>query len=141
MSQSNTRKGVLSFVAGEDLTGMEDRCVKLSHDTGRPVVVLPTNHRDYVPYVLVEDASTGELVSVAPLTPEQNVRVVLKGECNPGEILVLADPSEAEDRGKVRALPVNISDHYSAIMAAEESGVDGQHLLARPGVFGEHAIP
>ena len=34
MSQSNTRVGDIRVLAGEALTGMEDRLVKLTHDSG-----------------------------------------------------------------------------------------------------------
>ena len=39
MSQSNTRVGDIRVLAGESLTGMEDRLVKMTHDTGAAEVL------------------------------------------------------------------------------------------------------
>lgn len=46
MSQSNTRIGDFRVLAGESLVGMEDRLVKLTHDTGVPEVTLPAANSD-----------------------------------------------------------------------------------------------
>ena len=41
MSQTNTRSGDIPVTAGDDLTGLEDRLVKLSNSTGKTVASLP----------------------------------------------------------------------------------------------------
>ena len=59
------------------------------------------------------------------------MRVPLKGTCNPGDTLVLADVGTAADTGKVRALPATPGT-YRGLAIAEEAGVDGQSVLAHP---------
>ncbi|MDD4175075.1 MAG: hypothetical protein PHN34_12620, partial [Kiritimatiellae bacterium] len=56
---------------------------------------------------------------------------VLKGTCNPGDVIVLADTGTAADKGKVRALPA-AAGTYRGLGIAEEKGVDGQSVLFRP---------
>ena len=139
MSQSNTRVGDLRVLAGEDLTGMAGRLVSLTHDTGVAEVVLPTANSAHVPYVLIEEGEDAALVSVRPLEAGRNVRLKLKGACNPGDVLVLADVATAADAGKVRALPT-AAGTYRGLAIAEESGVDGQLVLARPASIGNITV-
>ncbi|MDD5706465.1 MAG: hypothetical protein PHR35_11095 [Kiritimatiellae bacterium] len=139
MSQSNTRVGDIRVLAGEDLTGMEDRLVKLSHDSGVAEVLLPTAIADYALYLVIEANTDAKLVSVRPVQAERNVRLVLKGTCNPGDVLVLADPGTAADKGKVRALPA-VAGTYRGLAIAEEAGVDGQLVLARPAMLGNIVV-
>ena len=138
MSQTNTRVGDLPVTAGEDLTGKEDRLVELVNSSGA-AVQLPSANTDYALYLLVEGAASGENVTVRPLTPERNVRVLLKGTCNPGDTLVLADVGTAADKGKVRALPASAGT-YRGLLIAEEAGVDGQLVLARPNPIGNLTV-
>ncbi len=135
MNQSNTRVGSRPFVAGEDLRGHEGRLVKVWHKEGPPEVALPSDEADLAVYVLLEGAAQGETTAVLPLSPERNVRVTLLGSCDAGAVLVLADPSQAEDRGKVRELPVDAGT-YRGLLIAEEPGVNGQQVLARPAMLG-----
>ena len=139
MSQSNTRVGDFRVLAGESLTGMEGRLVKLTHDTGVPEVLLPAANSDYALYVLLEGAADAVLVSVRPVEPTRTVRVRLKGTCNPGDVLVLADVGTAADKGKVRALPA-AAGTYRGLALAEEVGVDGQLVLARPAMLGNIVV-
>ena len=67
MSQSNTRVGDIRVLAGEALTGMEGRLVKLTHDTGVPEVKLPAAITDYALYAVIEGAADAALVSVRPV--------------------------------------------------------------------------
>ena len=135
MSQSNTRVGDLPVAAGEDLSGMEGRLVKLSHDGGKAEVVLPAANGDYAFYVLLEGAADGATVSVRPVEAGRNVRLRLKGTCNPGDVLVLADVATPADKGKVRTLPSSAGT-YRGLAVAEEAGVEGQLVLARPAMVG-----
>ncbi len=135
MGQTNVKVGSLRVLAGEDLTGMADRLVVLTHDTGVPEVKLPTAVSDYALYLLLDAATDAALVDVAPIQAGANVRVVLKGTCNPGDVLVLADPSTAADKGKVRVLPT-AAGTYRGLALAEEKGVDGQLVLCRPALIG-----
>jgi len=133
--QSNTQVGDLQQVAGVDLTGMEGRLVKLASVSGKPVVALPDDAADVVPFVLTEGAVAQANVSVRPLESGRNVRLILAGDCEPGNVLVLADTDVEADRGKVRAVPAEAGT-YRGLAVAEESGVDGQWVLARPATLG-----
>lgn len=135
MSQSNTRVGDIRVLAGESLVGMEGRLVKLTHDGGVAEVKLPAAVTDLAVYVVVEGGADAALVSVRPAQAERNVRVTLKGTCNPGDVMVLADTGTAADKGKLRALPADAGT-YRGLGIAEEAGVDGQLVLVRPAMVG-----
>ena len=130
MSQSNTRQGDFTVLAGEDLTGKAAYLVKMTHDTQVPEVKLPDSVTDMAIYVLLEGAADAALVSVRPLENGRTVRLQLDGTCNPGDLLVLAAINGVKD-GKVVKLP-SVGGTYRAIAVAEEAGVDGQLILARP---------
>jgi len=135
MSQSDTRAGDIPVLAGEDLTGKNGRLVVLTHDGGVPEVKLPTANADLAFYLLVDDNADAELVAVRPFEAGRNVRAVLKGTCNPGDVIVLADTGTAADKGKVRALPA-AAGTYRGLGIAEEKGGDGQLVLCRPAMIG-----
>lgn len=135
MSQSNTRVGDIPVLAGEDLSGTEGRLVKMTHDGGAAEVVLPTGNSDYALYVVIEGAADAGLAAVRPMESGRNVRLRLSGTCDPGDVLVLADTGTAADKGKVRALP-SAAETYRGLAVAEEAGVDGQLVLARPAMLG-----
>ena len=82
-------------------------------------------------FVVIDGAEAGKNASLRPLNAERNVRVPLKGTCNPGDVLVLADVATAADKGKVRTLPT-AAGTYRGLLIAEEAGIDGQLVLARP---------
>ena len=138
MSQSNTRVGDIRVLAGESLTGKEGYLVKMTHDTGVAEVKLPAAITDYALYAVIEGAADVALVSVRPIEAGRNVRVSLKGTCNPGDVLVLAAIA-GSDAGKVRALPT-AGGTYRGLAIAEEVGVDGQLVLARPAMIGNIVV-
>ena len=137
--QTDTKGGLIRVLAGADLTGKRAYLVKMTHDTGVPEVILPAAVTDLAVYLVDDENTDGKLASVEPLTGERNVRVKLKGTCNPGDVLVLADPSTAADAGKVRALPA-AAGTYRGIAVAEEKGVDGQLVLCRPYAVGNVVV-
>jgi len=139
MSQTNTKVGDIRAAAGEDLTGKEGFLVKMTHDSSVPEALLPTANGDYALYVVIEGAADGENVSLRPIEAGRNVRVKLDGTCDPGDVLVLADVATAEDKGKLRALPEDAGT-YRGLAIAEEAGVDGQLVLARPAMIGEIVV-
>jgi len=139
MSQSNTRVGDIRVLAGESLVGMEGRLAKLTHDAGVPEVMLPTLNSDYALYVVLEGGVDAALVSVRPIEIGRTVRVTLKGTCNPGDVLVLADVTTAADKGKVRVLPTTAGT-YRGLGIAEQVGVDGQLALIRPALIGNITV-
>ena len=138
MSQSNTRVGDIRVLAGEALTGMEGRLVKMTHDTGVAEVKLPEAITDYALYAVIEGAADAALVSVRPIEADRNVRLKLKGTCNPGDVLVLAAIA-GSDAGLVRTLPA-AAGTYRGLAIAEEAGVDGQLVLARPAMIGNITV-
>jgi hypothetical protein len=139
MSQSNTRVGDFRVLAGEALTGMEGRLVKMGHDTGVAEVTLPAANSDLALYLVMEGAADAKLVTVRPVQADRNVRIALKGTCNPGDVMVLADVGTAADKGKVRALPAGAGT-YRGLGIAEQVGVDGQLVLVRPAMIGNITI-
>ena len=139
MSQTNTRTGDIPATAGADLTGLEDRLAVLTNSSGKTVATLPAANSDPAFYLVIEGAASGKTASLRPLSGERNVRVPLKGTCNPGDTLVLADVATAADKGKVRALP-GTAGTYRGLLIAEEAGVEGQLVLARPAPLGNITV-
>ncbi len=138
-SQTNTQAGAIVRAAVEDLSDKEGHLVLLTDDSGTPVVTLPAAQSDITPYVLVDGDIEGEDVAIQPLSGDRNVRVRLKSTCVAGDILVLADIGTAADIGKVRKIPTTAGT-YRALLIAEESGVDGQLVLARPCSLGNLTV-
>lgn len=130
--QSNTQEGILSFEAGEDLTGKEAHLVELRNTSGKAQVFLPDNMADVPAYLLQEEVSAaGKQVAVRPVDSNRNVRVRAKGSITIGQLLVLADPSTAADKGKVRAYPATTGTWY-ILGIAESAAADGELVLMRP---------
>ena len=140
MNQSDTRVGAFRVLAGQDLSGMEGRLVVLTHDTGVPEVKLPVANGDLALYVVTEGGADGTLVTVEAVSPAKNYRVALKGGCNPGDNLVLADVATVADAGMVRVQPA-AAGAWRVLAVAEEKGVDGQALLIRPAMVGLITVP
>jgi len=137
MSQSNTRVGDIRVLAGEALTGKEGYLVKMTHDTQVPEVKLPAAVTDYAVFVVLEGGADAALVSVRPIQADRSVRLKLKNTCNPGDVLCLAAIA-GSDAGKVWTLPTSATNRGLAI--AEEAGVDGQLVLARPAALGNIVV-
>mgnify|MGYP001209414890 CR=1 FL=1 len=119
--QGDCKCGALAFVAGENLSAATGLLVKLS-SAGK--AVKPGAMSDIAPYVVACGAFEGYLCGVVPLTSAANCRIVLKGACQAGSLLVSAGDGRVEAGGlSGSAVPVGV---------AEESGVDGQRVLLRP---------
>ncbi|MFM2241535.1 MAG: hypothetical protein RLZ97_390 [Verrucomicrobiota bacterium] len=127
--QSNTQEGPFEVLAGENLTGMEGRVVKLTHDSGTPEVILPNDVADEADYLLLAGGADGAMVTVVAIDRSQPVRIRLDGTCNPGDKLTLAAINGTND-GKVRTVPAT-ADTYWVAFRAEEAGVDEQLVKAR----------
>lgn len=138
-SQSNTQSGNVVFVAGEDLTGKEGYLAEIRNASGVANINLPDAITDLALYVIDDGSESGGNVSVAPFEPSRNRRVRLKGTCVPGDQLVLADPTTAADKGKLRKIPA-ATGTYRVLAIAEESGVDGQLVLTRPVHIGNVSV-
>jgi len=135
MSQSNIKFGPVPFNCGADLTAAADHIVVLGHSTGTPQMTLPDALTDHALYLVLEGNAVDETGYFLPISPAANVRVPLIGTCNPGDTLVLADPSVEGQPGKVIVLP-ETAGTYRAVAIAEEAGIDTQLVLSRPANLG-----
>ena len=137
MSQSNTRVGDIRVKAGGDLTGKNGFLAKMT-DVFGPAVDLVKFAGERPLHVVIEGAATSQLASVRPLEPNRNVRLVLVGTCNPGDTLV-AMVGAGANNGKVQALPAGAGTYFG-VAIAEEAGIDGQLVLARPASIGNIVV-
>lgn len=128
--QSNTKKGDIVLKASVDLTGKTNFLVKIVNNGGVANFALPTSTEDEAIFVLASEATAGSDAAAEAPSPNENFRAVLKGTCNPGDILSLADPSTAADAGKLHKQPTTTGT-YRSVAIAEEAGVDGQYILVR----------
>jgi len=135
MKNSDVTRGPIQLPGNADLTGREGFLLKVTSNSGAANFALIAAITDDANYICESGNVSGAYSQAAPLTPEQNVRAKLKGTCVPGDRLVLADPSNAGDEGKLRKLPAT-SGTYTVLAVAEETGVDGQLVLARPSRIG-----
>ncbi|NOU36240.1 MAG: hypothetical protein HOO88_05680 [Kiritimatiellaceae bacterium] len=135
MSQTNVQTGSVSMPCGADLTAHADHLAVLSHSGGVPKMILPASLTAPALYVVLAGAPSGENGDFHPLTPDRNVRLPLVGTCNPGDTLVIANPSVTGQPGKVCALPATAGT-YRAIGIAEAKGISGQLILVRPANLG-----
>lgn len=130
-TQTNVIKGDHVLPAGADLTGMEGRLAVIGNSSGVAVANLPAAITADVTGVITEGAAAGANVTLRPFCGNRNMRAVLKGTCNPGDRLTMADPTTAADKGKVRTVPSDVGT-YIVVGIAEEIGVEGQHVKLRP---------
>ena len=137
MSQSNTQVGDIRVKAGMELIGKEGYLAKMN-DAWGPVVELVKFTGDRPLYVITEGAAVSKLASARPLDPGRNVRLILSGTCNPGNTLVVMVEAGANN-GKVQALPA-AAGTYLGVAVAEEAGIDGQLVLARPSLIGNIVV-
>ena len=134
MSQSNTQAGQIVLNSSEDLTGLEGYLVKIINTSSVPEWAKPDLETDLALFVVTDGDSEDENSAALPLSPDRNVRLKLSGTCNPGDVLVLATPNGTVD-GMVKVCP-STAGTYRGIAIAEEVGVDGQLVKARPAMIG-----
>ena len=132
MTQTNVKSGPIILSSADDLTAKNGYLVKIKNDSGKAKFALPDATTDLALFVVVDGDDT--TTAALPISPERDVRLKLSGTCNPGDVLVLAVPDGTVD-GAVRALPADPGT-YRGIAIAEEAGVDGQDILARPALVG-----
>ena len=135
MTQTNTQVGQIALPAHVDLTGKEGYLVKIVNASNVAKFALPTGDLDYAVFVLTDGDVAGESVAALPLSPHRNVRVKLSGTCTPGQVLVL----NSVNWGTVSSLPTT-PGNYRGIAIAEEPGIDGQLVKARPLTFGKITV-
>lgn len=137
MSQSNTRVGDIRMRAGGDLTGKNGFLAKMT-DVFGPAVDLVKFAGESPLYVVIEGVAPPQHASVRPLEPGRNVRLALLGTCNPGDTLIAVVNADVNN-GKVKALPTEAGTYFG-VAVAEEAGVDGQLILARPAMIGNIVV-
>lgn len=128
--QNNTRRGMLPFIGVASLVGLEGYLVELVNASGVAKVQVPDAIGDTAFFIVEKGAAAGAYSDVIPLETGTNQRAVAKGTGNPGAVLVLADPSTAADKGKLRTLPATAGTYFSPGFA-EEAFVDGQTVRFR----------
>jgi hypothetical protein len=131
--QSDTKVGAIILPATADLTGKENRLVKITNDGGVAKFALPAAVTDLAQFILASgDVAANDNSAEAP-DLGGNARVTLNGTCNPGDILVLCDPtaSAGVNAGKVQTVPATAGQYFSPGVA-EEAGVDEQSVRFRP---------
>lgn len=126
-SQTNTIRGLRTATAGENLTDMEGRLVRLTNSSGNPVVILPNDVADEVTHVLVEGGASGAQVAILPLEPGVQFRAFIDGTCVTGDQITLAAIDGTKD-GKVVKLPAT-ADTYERVAIAQASAADGSLAL------------
>lgn len=129
--QSNCRAtGPFPVTANVDLTGRRSRLVVLVNNSGLQAKLPTANGEDAV-YQLQDEGILGATVTIERFGAHRDFRVPLKGACNPGARLVLADTGTAGDRGMLRTLP-GTTGTYRVLAIAREAGVEGQHVKCDP---------
>jgi hypothetical protein len=125
-SQSDTREGLVPFLASVNLTDKEGYVVKLVDATGVAKVALPTADADPVQFVIEDGDAAGEMVGCIPLSAHRNVRCKASGAIAGGIAVVV------ENGGKVKTITGLGSGTYFVVGYAEEDAVDGQLFRVRP---------
>ena len=138
MSQTNTQAGQIVLPANENLTGKEGLLVAIVNASAVAKFALPDAVSDLALFVLTDGDAAGEKVAALPLSPDRNVRIRLSGTCVPGDVFVPADIDGTKD-GMVKVLPA-AGGTYRGIAIAEESGIDGQLVKARPAMIGNITV-
>lgn len=132
-TQSDIKRGAIALAATADLTGLENRLVKISNSSGTAKFALPAAVGDLALFILMSgDVAANDNWAEIPTTNE-NARVRLNGTCVPGDLLILCDPSASSgvNAGKVEAYAAQTAGPYFAIGIAEEAGVDEQNVRFR----------
>ena len=134
MSQSNTQAGQIVLNSSEDLTSKEGYLVKIINKSNVAEFALPDAESDLALFVVTDGDSKDATSAALPLSPDRSVRLSLQGTCVPGDVLVLAS-IDGKDDGQVKKLP-STGGTYRGLAIAEEVGVDGQLVKARPAMIG-----
>ena len=135
--QSDTKRGDRQLLGLVDLTGKENLLIAIANDGGVAKFALPTSTNDFAIFVCMSGDAAGAISSGEAPGLDENCRIVLKGACNPGDELSLADPATPADAGKVRKRPTT-NGTWHTLFIAEEAGIDGQNILCRR--VGERSI-
>ena len=126
--QSGTKKGAIVVPASDALTDKEGYLVKLTNDGGTAKAALPTAATDVCSYLVLEGAAAGSDVTLLPITPGENIRVVAEStSIVPGDRIVGYAASAA---GK--ATEYASGDAFIVGVAEEVGDTEDQQVLIRP---------
>lgn len=131
LKQNNTRAGLLAFIGLSSLVGKEGFLVEVINTSNVANIQVPNAVTDLALYIVEKGSAAGEYSDVIPLSPNKNMRAVVKGAILPGAVLALADPATAADQGKVRTIPATAGTYFSPGIA-EEVAADGGLVRFRP---------
>ncbi len=135
--QSDVRTGPILVESNEDLSSSSNRLGVLLNNSGLKAA-LPSATTDHTLHLIEIGRAQGEKSVLLPLAPDTQVRVVAKGAINPGDVVVMADPGTAADKGKVRALPGTTGTFKGVgIYEGEKAAADGDLALIRPVQLGD----
>jgi hypothetical protein len=133
--QSNTTKGRVVKNASTNLTGLEGTLVSLNSGAGFATVTTTAAgaRADFVllegglsSTVAINEATNDlSLVSLLPLTSDQQIRVISTGTVSAG--------TEVQSDASGQAVPASTGNWVFGI--TEEAGVAGQYLLIRPVIY------
>lgn len=131
--QTDIKKGLFPINAGEALTGLENRLVKLGDAGSVPEALLPTSQSSLALYIVERGAAHDSPCEILPLDPNSQMLVRANGTGSAGAVLVLCDPtaSSGANAGKVETIPTTEGIYFSPGIA-EEDWVDEQLLKFRP---------
>ncbi|MDR2673850.1 MAG: hypothetical protein LBC18_03035 [Opitutaceae bacterium] len=130
--QTNTKVGVLTLTAVGDLTGKEGLLAGMYAGGVRT----PDGTTDPTPYVIIDGNPAPGQVTVLPLSPDTQVRILAEGAIGRGKLVTTA----ASAVGRIRQMPTSGAGTYPYIGIAEEDGVDGQAVLIRPWGLGNAKV-
>ena len=135
-TQSNTQEGRKVFPSPTSLAGLEGLLVKIVNVAGVANLQLPATRTDLCPFVIHDGGfnpnAGAYAAAVWPLTAERNYRVSLNGTCNPGDTLVLADPTpnSGAQAGMVNVLPSPGSGLVLGAPAVAAGKITGQPITS-----------
>jgi hypothetical protein len=127
--QSNTKTGRIRVIAGDTLTSKEGFLVKIANSSGTPKAYLPGALTDVANYVVIEGAAAGSYVTIEPLTPDRQVRVVANSTSFVAGDKVVAYASSHEGKATEYA---GSSPAFIVGIAEESGATAGAYLLIRP---------
>lgn len=134
MPQSDIHPGGPKIInAGQALTDLEFRLVKIADAGSEPEVVLPAAVTDITPFVVTRGAAHDTDCEVEAILGEKEIRVRANGTGSAGAVLVLCDPaaSSGVNAGKVEAIGATEGAYFSPGIALEDF-VDEQTVRIRP---------
>lgn len=126
--QNDTKEGLITILATDNLTDKEGFLVKIENATPVPgQAALPDDNADFCLFVVSAGGAAGAYVDLQPLSPNRNVRVKTSGIIAAGEEVLLQAPG-----GTVITRTGAAADTYFSPGIAEEDCASGGFVKIRP---------